>query len=1704
MKHFNITLVILFCITLANTMIAQVDTYKAEEDTYFTQLRFSSHDVLYSDNYSSGIYEAINGKSSKIITGIGSGRYYNVSPDGNWIGYKQINHDGSQQAIILNLNTKEKQILTYPQQLCGTPDFSENGIIAYSLGNTLFFGDSIKLGYHVNYIKISPNGKYIAFADNKEQITIIDTQTKSQKVISVENQAAFYPSWSPNSDKLVYIMGRDIYIYQLNTEETFIIKDGSAPFWFNNENLLFQRRDIDLDKLKFFNSDLFYCHYTGTKIKQLTNTPNIYEMNPISDGNYIYFHTYIDKQIIKAEFSPEDGIIKQTEFVKYNNQLPIEFDNNTSKSQRSIVYLGPVPYVHQKYDTPSWHNGSGSCAPTTCVMAFAYYNLLPPWEVSVDHEYSWDPHTNLYGSYVADKYRFNEIYYETYESAYGTDAWGGYGYMWDGDYSPGSRQRTYLENHYLTSNQLWLSSCTFDYTANEIDQDYVHPICSWITHSGHLTLAIGYVEGQHTLIFNDPWGNKNTENYPSYDGYDAYYDWPGYNNGYANLDNDGTHGGVAWTTKAQGTQPVYNDTIIDNNYYNHGFYANNSEDGSHQRYFHDTNAGYNGHFWWTGTMNTTNDWCYVTWTPNLSEAGDYEVFTYIPSVNATAQDAKYIITHDDGTNEVLINQSLYSDEWVSLGIYPFSPGNGGNVYLGDNTGIDDQDIAFDATKWSIIPLPLSITSTPVTCNGDADGTVTATPEDELPPYQFQWNTTPISNDSIVTGLNGGNYTVTVTNGIGTTMTASVSVFEPDILSVNPTVIDPDIAGFSTGEIILDVTGGTEPYTYTWSPDISNNNSATSLNAGNYRITVSDNNSCSQTLDITLYDPECNASYNLSETNITHATADLSWSAVTNAVGYFLRYRKVGSEIWTDIFVENAVYILTGLTPETNYEWEVSTICSEAQSAYTSSNFTTTTTNNIITYACHGIFTDTGGENEDYSDDENYTFTINPPEAEKITVWFTELDIETDYDTLFVYDGASTSDPLLTSYQDIYINSSTETQGICIHSTGDAITFHFQADYATTNPGWVAEWTSYGSSCGNNPNTVVNLETDSDWETEDFVVNFTNTDYSTLGINKAFWQALYLDTDEWKANHNEGMLNYNFQNNLNDWTNLSGTWEVQEEHLVQTDESNTNTNLNINIDYNNSPILIHWQMKINGSGTNRRAGLHFMCDDASQTNRNNSYMVYFRADGNKVQLYKCIDNGIDLITNDEININASQWYDCKIYFNPDNGEIKAFLDNELVSAWTDDSPLTTTNSISLRNGECIAWYDDIKVYTESNTTETVSTSIHLNDVENPNNLSPACKIKSIIFDNLYHFSNLEGSEVNIDLTPPTDIEFVYDGSDTDIESFTENTIEANWTDSQDPNSEVSHYEIAVGSSSGDTDIYEWTDIGYCNNVTIEDITMFTDAQTYYVGIRAINYANLIGNATWSNGQTYIAMPVANFTTPNTNVCEGGSIGFTDITTNNPTNWEWTFDGGNPATSNEQNPIVTYNNEGTYQVVLTSTNTNGEDTETKSEYITVYPTPDINIPETANACTNQEFSYTLSNTYDYILWSDETTESTFNATYTEEGEQQIWVTVGNENCESTDSMLIIVSVCAINNNNLNTNDIVIYPNPTSNVCQLYVSNYTGNLSYDIIDIQGKVIISKRFIVKSEINTEINLKPFKKGIYFIRLTSDNETINFKLIKN
>jgi hypothetical protein len=82
------------------------------------------------------------------------------------------------------------------------------------------------------------------------------------------------------------------------------------------------------------------------------------------------------------------------------------------------------------------------------------------------------------------------------------------------------------------------------------------------------------------------------------------------------------------------------------------------------------------------------------------------------------------------------------------------------------------------------------------------------------------------------------------------------------------------------------------------------------------------------------------------------------------------------------------------------------------------------------------------------------------------------------------------------------------------------------------------------------------------------------------------------------------------------------------------------------------------------------------------------------------------------------------------------------------------------------------------------------------------------------------------------------------------------------------------------------------------------------------------------------------PEALFKADQTVFCKGTTVQYTDMSEwGNPTSWEWTFQGGNPASSTAENPTVSYANPGVYNTKLVVTNATGSSTLLQEGYVSV---------------------------------------------------------------------------------------------------------------------------------------------------------------------
>ncbi|MBN9386402.1 MAG: SprB repeat-containing protein, partial [Chitinophagaceae bacterium] len=137
------------------------------------------------------------------------------------------------------------------------------------------------------------------------------------------------------------------------------------------------------------------------------------------------------------------------------------------------------------------------------------------------------------------------------------------------------------------------------------------------------------------------------------------------------------------------------------------------------------------------------------------------------------------------------------------------------------------------------PSPITATTavTNVSCNGGSNGAVVITPSGGTGPYTI----TPAQ-----TGLAAGNYTFTITDANGCSITVPIIITEPSLITATTAITNVSCNGGSNGSVIITPSGGTAPYTIT--------PAQTGLAVGNYTFTITDANGCSITVPIIITEP----------------------------------------------------------------------------------------------------------------------------------------------------------------------------------------------------------------------------------------------------------------------------------------------------------------------------------------------------------------------------------------------------------------------------------------------------------------------------------------------------------------------------------------------------------------------------------------------------------------------------------------------------------------------------------------------------------------------------------------------------------------------------------------------------------------------------------------------------------------------------------
>ncbi len=139
---------------------------------------------------------------------------------------------------------------------------------------------------------------------------------------------------------------------------------------------------------------------------------------------------------------------------------------------------------------------------------------------------------------------------------------------------------------------------------------------------------------------------------------------------------------------------------------------------------------------------------------------------------------------------------------------------------------------------------------PVRCYDDTTGSLTVNYTGDSSAVSYSWDSDPVQTTRTAVHLGAGDYNVTILNSEGCPASANISLGEPPPLLYTTAIVKPGCTA-SNGSISVAMSGGMAPYSYSWSPDVSNTSSAKNLPSGTYKVTVTDNNQCYKVISIDL-------------------------------------------------------------------------------------------------------------------------------------------------------------------------------------------------------------------------------------------------------------------------------------------------------------------------------------------------------------------------------------------------------------------------------------------------------------------------------------------------------------------------------------------------------------------------------------------------------------------------------------------------------------------------------------------------------------------------------------------------------------------------------------------------------------------------------------------------------------------------------------
>jgi PKD repeat protein len=243
------------------------------------------------------------------------------------------------------------------------------------------------------------------------------------------------------------------------------------------------------------------------------------------------------------------------------------------------------------------------------------------------------------------------------------------------------------------------------------------------------------------------------------------------------------------------------------------------------------------------------------------------------------------------------------------------------------------------------------------------------------------------------------------------------------------------------------------------------------------------------------------------------------------------------------------------------------------------------------------------------------------------------------------------------------------------------------------------------------------------------------------------------------------------------------------------------------------------------------------------------------------------------------------------------------------------------------------------------------------------------------------------------------------------------------------------------------------------------------------------------------------PEADFSYDLQSGCAPLEVQYTNQTTGNPNSIVWLFEGGDPLSSTDETPVVTYYQGGTFSTQLIAFSSNGNDTLTMDNIITVDAGPNPQFYFTMNGATVTFFNQTVG--ANSFIWNfgdgKASIEESPSHTYTANGTYTVTLYANNDCGQNAKEINIEIST--VNTFDLIAGDIKLYPNPNGGRFDLEMDlKEQEDLEITVFDLIGKKVDAKTLSLSAGHHLlSFDYPELKQGFYILQL--DNGSVSKRL---